>query len=119
MQIKLFDSELKVMELLWQHGELSARKIAELLKEQIQWSKTTTYTVIKKCIEKGAIIRIEPGFICRPDLSIEDARRERTHELLDKMYGGSRDLLIASLISEKELTPEEVERLKHLIDALK
>lgn len=48
MSVKLFDSELKVMELLWREGELSAKQIAELLKEQIQWSKTTTYTVIKK-----------------------------------------------------------------------
>lgn len=119
MQIKLFDSELKVMELLWQKGELSASKIAELLKKQIQWSKTTTYTVIKKCIEKNAVMRIEPGFICRPLISIEEARREKTHELLDRMFGGSRDLLITSLLTEKELTPEEVERLEQLINSLK
>ena len=55
MKIKLFDSELKVMELLWEHGELSAKEIAEKTAEQIGWSKTTTYTVLKKCIEKGVL----------------------------------------------------------------
>ena len=53
MEIKLFDSELKIMEILWKGGETTARSIAETLKEQIGWSKTTTYTVIKKCIDKG------------------------------------------------------------------
>lgn len=47
MTVKLFDSELKVMDLLWKKGDISAKEIAAELKEQIGWSKTTTYTVIK------------------------------------------------------------------------
>ena len=53
MEIKLFDSELKVMDILWKEGDTSAKEIAEKLNEQVGWSKTTTYTVIKKCIDKG------------------------------------------------------------------
>ena len=55
MEIKLFDSELKVMDILWKEGDTSAKEIAEKLNEQVGWSKTTTYTVIKKCIDKGAV----------------------------------------------------------------
>ena len=47
MSVKLFESELKVMDLLWKEGDLSAKEIAQRLKEQINWSKTTTYTVLK------------------------------------------------------------------------
>lgn len=119
MSVKLFDSELKVMELLWEEGELSAKQIAEMLKEQIQWSKTTTYTVIKKCIEKDAVLRIEPGFICRPLISIEEARKTETDELINKMYGGSKDLLITSLLGGRNIAAEEIERLKKLVDDLK
>ncbi len=54
MEIKLFDSELKVMDILWKEGDTSAKDIAEILNRQVGWSKTTTYTVIKKCINKGA-----------------------------------------------------------------
>ena len=54
MGIKLYDSELKVMEILWKEGELTAGHIAKILKEEIGWNRNTTYTVIKKCIEKGA-----------------------------------------------------------------
>ena len=62
MGIKLYDSELKVMEILWKEGELTAGQIAKILKEEIGWNRNTTYTVIKKCIEKGAVERIEPKF---------------------------------------------------------
>ena len=64
MGIKLYDSELKVMEILWKEGELTAGQIAKILKEEIGWNRNTTYTVIKKCIEKGAVERFEPKFRC-------------------------------------------------------
>ncbi len=46
--MKLFDSELKIMEILWREGDISAKRIAEIAKERIGWSKTTTYTNIQK-----------------------------------------------------------------------
>ena len=60
MGIKLYDSELKVMEILWKEGELTAGHIAKILKEEIVRNWYSTYTVIKKCIEKGAFVRFEP-----------------------------------------------------------
>lgn len=45
--MKLFDSELKVMQVLWENGDTSAKDIAAVLGKQVGWSKTTTYTVIK------------------------------------------------------------------------
>ena len=64
MAIKLFDSELKVMDVLWKEGDKTAKQISDILKEEIGWNMNTTYTVIKKCIAKGAIERSEPNFIC-------------------------------------------------------
>ncbi|MDR3277301.1 MAG: BlaI/MecI/CopY family transcriptional regulator, partial [Oscillospiraceae bacterium] len=48
--MKLFDSELRVMEILWQNGDTTAKQLAKILSEQVGWSKTTTYTVVKKCL---------------------------------------------------------------------
>ena len=115
MAIKLFDSELKVMEILWKSGETPAKSIAEVLGKEIGWSKTTTYTVIKKCLEKGAIERIEPNWVCRPLVTIEEARECETAELINKMYGGAADQLVASLLGGKLLSKEETERLKRAI----
>ena len=60
MSLKLFDSEKRVMECIWDNGDMSAKEIAAELNIRVGWSKTTTYTVIKKCIEKGAIRRSDP-----------------------------------------------------------
>jgi len=115
MAIKLFDSELKIMEILWREGDTTAKRLAEILKEQISWSKTTTYTIIKKCIEKGAVERREPNFVCHPLVTIEEAREYETTELINKMYDGSADQLVASLLGGKILSKEEIERLKQTI----
>ena len=117
--IKLFDSELKVMEVLWDQGEASAKTIAQVLNQQVGWSKTTTYTVIKKCLDKGAIERSEPGFICRALVSREQAQAYATDELVDKMYGGAADRLVASLLGRKRLSQEEIDSLKKLVEDLR
>lgn len=115
MAIKLFDSEIKVMEVLWDKGDTAAKKIAEILKAQVGWSKTTTYTVVKKCMDKGAIERTDPGFVCHALVTREQARAHETQELVDKLFNGSEDLLIASLLGGKRLTPKGVEKLRSLV----
>ena len=110
MELKLFDSERKVMEVLWDHGDLSAKELADRLKELVGWSKTTTYTVIKKCIDKKAVSRSEPGFVCHPLVSREEVREQETD--------GSADLLVANLLGSRRLSPEELARLKRRIEEL-
>lgn len=118
MLVKLFESELKIMDLLWKEGDLPAKEIAKRLKEQINWSKTTTYTVLKKCVEKQAIARTDPGFICSPLISREEVQKAATEDLIDRMYDGSKDLLIASLLGKHDLTPEHIAQLKKLAEDL-
>ena len=65
MSLNLYTSEEHVLRVVWQEGPCSARRIAEVLAETLGWSKTTTYTVIKKCVDKGFIRRTEPGFLSR------------------------------------------------------
>ena len=118
MQIKLFNSELKIMDVLWKNGDTTAKRVAEILKEKVGWSKTTTYTLIKRCIDKGAIERIEPNFVCHPLVTIEQAREFETTELVNKMYDGAVDQLVASILGRKNLSPAEIERLKQLVKSL-
>ena len=47
MLMKLFESEQKVMEVLWEEGEIPAKRVVEVLSERVGWNKNTTYTVIK------------------------------------------------------------------------
>jgi predicted transcriptional regulator len=115
MGIKLFDSELKIMDILWNEGDKSAKELADVLAGAVGWSKTTTYTVIKKCIEKGAVTRSEPAFICHAAVSKEEARASETNELINKLYDGSPDQLIASLLGGGELSDARIERLRQYV----
>lgn len=119
METKLFDSERKVMEVLWAaDAPLTAKEIAVRMGETVGWNKNTTYTVIKKCIDKGAIQRREPNFQCVPLVRREEVRRQAAAELVDKVFDGSASLLFASLLSGSQLPPEEVQRLRALLDEL-
>ena len=69
MKEKLFDSEAKVMEIIWENNPISAKEISLIAAETIGWNKNTTYTVIKKLEAKGFIRREDPGFICTPLVS--------------------------------------------------
>lgn len=118
MNIKLFDSELKVMDVLWREGELTAKRISDILKEKTGWNMNTTYTVIKKCVAKGAIERTEPNFLCRALISKEEVQRAETEELIGKLFDGSVDKLFAALIGSEGLTPEQTANLKRIVAAL-
>jgi predicted transcriptional regulator len=116
MKEKLFDSEAKVMEILWREGPLPAKEISLIAADSIGWNKNTTYTVIKKLEAKGFIRRDEPGFVCTPLISEKDIRKNETSSLLTRFFGGSRKALFSALIEDEELTDSEVEELKNLID---
>lgn len=115
MSIKLFDSELKVMEVLWSGGERTAKQISDILKAEIGWNMNTTYTVIKKCIAKGAVERREPNFMCRALIAKEAVQAAETDELIGKLYDGSVDKLFAALLGRKKLTAEQTESLKRIV----
>ena len=119
MENKIYDSELKIMEILWSGGERTAKEIAVLAADQAGWSKTTTYTVLKKCVEKGLAERTDPGFRCRALVTREEVRRRETRGLIDRMYGGSADRLVASLLEGRTLSGEEIARLRRLVEDLK
>lgn len=116
--MKLFDSERKVMEVLWREGEISAGQVVKILKEETGWNRNTTYTVIKKCVDKGAVKREEPGFICRPLISRQEVQDYETEELIDKMFDGSKEKFFAAFLDGKKLSNQEVDSLKRMIDDL-
>lgn len=115
MTVKLFDSELKVMDVLWKQGDTPAKEIAHALTSQLGWNPNTTYTLIKRCIKKGAIERLDPGFVCRATVSKEAVQTAETDELIRKIYDGSADKLFAALLGRKKLSPEQLKALEQII----
>ena len=115
MTEKLFSSEIRVMELLWKNGEMSAKELASALGESIGWSKTTTYTVIKKCVEKGAVLRKDPGFLCKAAVSKNEVQETEAFELIDRLFEGSPDLLVSALIGSGKISPEQLKNLREMV----
>ena len=112
----LYESEIKVMECLWERGPLSASELVPVLAEQVGWNKNTTYTVIKKLITKGFIERVEPGFLCRTLISREEVEKAHTSELVDKFYGGSNLMFLSSFVRSQGMSPKELNELRSFIN---
>ena len=89
------------------------------MKEETGWNVNTTYTLLKRCIEKGAAERSEPGFLCRPLIPKEEVQRSETDRLIEKIFDGSADKLFAALLGSERLSPEEIARLRSMIDGAK
>ena len=118
MDNKLYDSELKVMGVLWREGDCTARHIADVLGGEVGWNVNTTYTLIKRCIAKGAIERTEPRFMCHALVEKSAVQAAETDALIDKIFDGSADKLFASLLGRKKLSAEQIQRLKAIVGEL-
>ena len=118
MDIKLFDSELKVMDVLWRQGDTPAKEIAKVLSGEVGWNVNTTYTLIKRCIKKGAIAREEPGFLCHALIPKSAVQEAETDKLINKVYDGSADKLFAALLDRKKLSAQQIEKLRQIVGEL-
>ena len=116
--IKLVESEIKVMDVLWKEGDTMAKHVADVMKERYNWNVNTTYTLLKRCIKKGAVERIDPNFVCHALVKQEEVQEQETDELLHKVFDGSVDKLFASLLGRKNLSAEQVEKLKQMVEEL-
>lgn len=113
---KLFDSELKVMEVIWLKEPITAKEISILLSESIGWNKNTTYTILKKLVDKKIINREEPDFVCTSLVKKTEIQSTETNNLIDKLYNGSKKMFFASFLQNETLSSEEMDFLKRLID---
>lgn len=115
-KIKLFEGELKLMELLWTNEGATAKELSLLATEKIGWNKNTTYTVIKKLVSKGAIKRSEPDFMCHSLITRENTGRDEAKEVLNSFFGGSVKALFSSFMADGTISAEEAYELRMLID---
>ena len=116
MKQKLFDSEMKIMELIWSHEPVSAKELSLISAKTIGWNKNTTYTVLKKLEAKGYIERSDPGFICTSLISKDDVCKSETQSLADRLFGGSKKALFSALLEDETLTREDIDELRKMIE---
>ena len=115
--IRLHEGELNVMELLWSNQSLAAKDIAKIIKDYIGWGKNTTYTVIKRLIDKGAVKREDPGFLCKAVITKNEVQQIETRALIDKVYGGELIAFFTEFLANQNLDAEEVRELRKILDS--
>lgn len=117
--IRLHEGELNVMELLWSNKELAAKDISKIIKEYIGWEKNTTYTVIKRLIDKGAIERNDPGFICKAKIDKRTVQKIETEALLSMLFNSSLNTFFIDYLRNYKMDSAEIFELERIIDEQK
>lgn len=115
MNKKIYDGELKLMELIWLNEPISAKNVSLIATDKIGWNKNTTYTVLKKLESKGYIKRSDPGFICTSLISKNAICKSETKNLADKLFGGSKKALFSALLEDEDLTKNDIDELRRMI----
>ena len=112
---KIFESEYRFCLILWDNEPINSTKLVQLAKEQLGWSKATTYTVIRRLSERG-ILKNE-NTIVSTLISKEEAQNSRLEEMVEETFEGSMPAFIAAFSKSKKLTRQEVQQLKALIES--
>ena len=113
MTPKIFESEYRFCLILWEHEPIKSMDLAKLCKEKLDWSKTTTYTVMKRLSERG-VIKNENAVVTSI-ISKEEAQLSELEELMDKKFEGSLPAFIAAFGRRQELTDAEIEEIRRII----
>ncbi len=111
---KIFESEYRFCLILWEHEPISSRELSVLCSEQLGWSKTTTYTVIKRLSERG-VVKNEKSIVSSI-VSREEAQVSELNELMDKKFEGSVPAFIAAFTKRQNLSQEQVDEILRIIN---
>ncbi len=116
---KLNNSQIRVMQLLWEKGPVPAKELCIAAADAYEWNKNTTYTIIRTLVEAGVIERNEPDFVCTPLVSIEEVRRTETKSFIEKFYEGSTKTFLSIFLEDENLGSEEFDIIKQLVNKSK
>ena len=111
---KIFESEYRFCLILWEHEPIKSTELAKLCKEKLGWSKTTTYTVIKRLSERG-VLKNE-NTIVSTLISKEEAQLSELDELMEKKFEGSLPAFIAAFARRQELSDAEIQEIRRIIE---
>lgn len=111
---KIFESEYRFCEILWEKEPVSSSELAKLCNERLEWKKSTTYTVIKRLSERG-VIKSENAVVTSL-VSKEEIQEQECAEIIDKNFSGSLPSFVAAFARKKKLTKKEIEEIQKIID---
>ena len=111
--VKLFDGEYRVMQIIWENEPLSSRELAEMCMKELDWKRTTTYTMLKRLIDKGYAKNDNTKVSSL--ISKEEVQKRESKDFVEKNFAGSLYSFIAAFTSDNELSDEEIKKIQKLI----
>lgn len=111
---KVFESEYRFCLILWKHEPVNSSKLAKICKEELGWSRTTTYTVIKRLRDRG-VVKNENATVTSL-VSKEEIQAAEMNEMVEKTFEGSLPAFIAAFAKRQELSDAEIEEIRRIIE---
>lgn len=111
------DAEWLVMQVFWEKSPRSANEIVEALAGQ-EWSPATVRTLIGRLVKKGALEFEKAGreYLYSARVGEAECQRVKRRSFIRRVYGGAVQPMVAHLIEDEDLTPEELDELRRLLD---
>ncbi len=111
---RLTYAETRLMNLIWDHAPLLSNRLAEICLQELGWKKSTTYTMLKKLIDKGYVQN--KNALVSALVSRASAQAEESRYVVENSFSGSLPSFLVSFLGGKMISDAEAEALKRLID---
>ena len=107
--------EAKFADLIWSNEPLSSAELVKLAAQELDWKKSTTYTVLRRLCEKG-IFQNEDGTVT-PKISKQEFYAVQSEQFVDETFDGSLPAFLAAFTTRKALTAAEIAEIQQMIDS--
>lgn len=112
--LRLAEGEYRFACIVWDNEPLPSGKLVELCREELGWKKSTTYTVLKKLVDRG-ILRNENAVVSAV-IPKDEILREESRNLVERSFAGSLPSFLAHFMGGRTISDAEADELKALID---
>ena len=114
-EYKLGVVESRFADIVWANAPLSTAELVKRCEAELQWKRTTTYTVLKKLGEKG-LFRLQDGVVTAL-LSREEYYAAQSEKFVEETFEGSLPAFLAAFTKRKQLSAQEIAQIRQMIDA--
>ena len=109
--------ETRFAELIWAHEPLSSGELVKLCARELEWKKSTTYTVLKKLCDRG-LFQNQDGIVTSI-VSRQEFQSRQSRRFVEDTFGGSLPAFLAAFGSRKKLSDSEIRELQKVIDSMR
>lgn len=113
-EYRLGEIEMKFAELIWEHEPIASGELAALCLKELNWKRTTTYTVLKRLCNKG-IFENQKGTVTSL-VSKQLFQAKQSEEFVEEAFAGSLPDFVAAFVSQKKLSRDELDELKRILE---